>query len=107
MNLARLIFRLFHCRRSYLKTCAANGAFIWFFNVGVLRGDQLLWHTVRLDNQGELLSWVNSDAPYDKILKADWTMFESISVQSNGYRTYFTYPEFNGTNDPAQPLFAG
>jgi hypothetical protein len=28
-------------------------------------------------------------------------------VQPDGYRTYFTYPEFNGLNDPSQPLFSG
>ena len=68
---------------------------------------QLFWHPVRLDQQGKLLSWVDSDAPYSEILRVDWEMFKSIPVQSNGFRTYFTYPEFNGLNDTNQPFFAG
>jgi hypothetical protein len=73
----------------------------------LLRADKLLWHEVRLDNEGKLLSWVNADSPYDRIISHNWQMFKSIPVQSNGYRTYFTYPEFNGLNDPTQPLFSG
>jgi hypothetical protein len=68
---------------------------------------QLFWHPVRLDQQGKLLSWVDADAPYSEILRADWEMFKSIPAQSNGLPTYFTYPEFNGLNDPNQPFFAG
>ncbi|HEV2211176.1 MAG TPA: hypothetical protein VG167_20625 [Verrucomicrobiae bacterium] len=72
-----------------------------------LPAQQLFWHPVRLDSHGKLLSWSASSAPYDQILRLDWQMFESIPVQTNGFRTYFTYPEFNGLNDPAQPLFVG
>jgi hypothetical protein len=79
----------------------------WCVPANVLQADQLFWHDVRLDTQGKLLSWVDSDAPYDSIIRNDWEMFEKIPVQPDGYRTYFTYPEFNGLNDPAQPLFSG
>lgn len=71
------------------------------------QADQLLWHPVRLDAQGKLLSWVQADAPYDRILRNAWTAFKSIPVQPNGYRTYFTYPTFYGPNDPAHPIFSG
>ncbi len=94
-------------RHSRLKNCALSGALIWLLSTNALPGDQLFWHQVRLDGQGKLLSWVDSDAPYDQILRTNWAMFESIPVQSDGYRTYFTYPEFNGVNDPAQPVFTG
>ena len=83
------------------------GALAWLLSAITLLGDQLFWHEVRLDDQGKLLSWVDSGAPYDQILRTNWAMFESIPVQSDGFRTYFTYPEFNGLNDPAQPLFTG
>lgn len=89
------------------RTCATMGVLVWFLSVDLSSGDQLFSHQVRLDHQGQLLSWVDSDAPYDQILRADWAMFESIPVQPNGYRTYFTYPEFNGPNDPSKPLFEG
>ncbi|HUD47498.1 MAG TPA: hypothetical protein VMR33_11745 [Candidatus Baltobacteraceae bacterium] len=79
----------------------------WCVPANVLQADQLFWHDVRLDTQGKLLSWVDSDAPYGSIIRNDWEMFEKIPVQPDGYRTYFTYPEFNGLNDPAQPLFSG
>lgn len=121
MNIAALVHNLFYPgfpirapgvpgatrRYSCLKTYAMNGALAWLLSTNALAGDQLFWHQVRLDDQGKLLSWVDSGAPYDQILRTNWAMFESIPVQSDGYRTYFTYPEFNGVNDPAQPLFTG
>ncbi len=84
---------------------AAGTALFLFANP--LPAQQLFWHPVRLDQQGRLLSWVDSDSPYSEILRMDWDMFKSIPVQSNGFRTYFTYPEFNGLNDANQPFFAG
>jgi hypothetical protein len=66
-----------------------------------------LWHEVRLDEQGKLLSWVQADAPYDRIVRNAWAAFKSIPVQPDGYRTYFTYPTFYGPNDPAHPVFSG
>jgi hypothetical protein len=78
-----------------------------FQGANVLQAGQLFWHDVRLDDKGKLLSWVDSEAPYDSIIRNNWEMFKSIPVQADGCRTYFTYPEFNGLNDPAQPLFAG
>jgi len=89
------------------KTCALSGSLVWLLSTNLLPGDQLLFHNVRLDDKGKLLSWVDSDAPYDQVLRRDWAMLESIPVQPDGYRTYFTYPEFNGPNDPAKPLFEG
>lgn len=71
------------------------------------RADRLFWHDVRLDSDGKLLSWVEGDAPYARVVRSCWEMFESIPVQTNGFRTYFTYPEFNGINDPAAPFFEG
>lgn len=68
---------------------------------------QFFWHPVRLDQQGKLLSWVDSDSPYAEIIRADWEMFKSVPVQPNGFRTYFTYPEFNGLNDTNRPFFEG
>jgi len=94
-------------RPTVARRFAALLSVAWFLNTNVLHADQLFWHQVRLDKEGELLSWVNSEAPYDWIIRNDWEMFKSIPVQPDGYRTYFTYPEFNGLNDPAQPLFAG
>lgn len=72
-----------------------------------LPAGQLFWHEVRLDKEGKLLSWVDSEAPYDRILRMDWELFKSIPAQPGGYRTYIIYPEFNGLNDPARPLFSG
>jgi hypothetical protein len=94
-------------RPTFARRFAALLSVAWFLNTNVLHADQLFWHQVRLDKEGELLSWVNSEAPYDWIIRNDWEMFKSIPVQPDGYRTYFTYPEFNGLNDPAQPLFSG
>lgn len=94
-------------RYRYFKTCALSGILVWLSSINALPGDQLFSHEVRLDAQGKLLSWVDSDAPYDQILRKDWAMFESIPVLPDGYRTYFTYPEFNGPNDAMKPLFEG
>ena len=79
----------------------------WFLNEDVLKAGQLFSHDVRLDDSGKLLSWVDSESPYDYVIRTNWEMFKSIPVQADGFRTYFTHPEFNGINDPAQPLFSG
>ena len=78
----------------------------WFLGANVLPASQLFWHEVRLDDKGKLLSWVDSEAPSDRIVRSDWEMFKSIPVQPDGCRTYFTHPTFNGLNDPALPLFS-
>jgi hypothetical protein len=69
--------------------------------------ERLLWHEVRLDAEGKLLSWVKDDAPYDRVIRNAWAAFTSIPVQPDGYRTYFTYPTFYGPNDPSHPVFSG
>jgi hypothetical protein len=74
---------------------------------GSARADRLFWHDVRLDKDGKLLSWVDGDAPYARVVQTCWEMFKTIPVQTNGFRTYFTYPEFNGINDPSAPFFDG
>jgi hypothetical protein len=120
MNIAELVYDLFYecsagatrvpgiTRHSgWFRAFIVSGTLTWLLSTNLLLGDQLFSHQVRLDDQGKLLSWVDADAPYDRILRADWAMFESIPVQTNGYRTYFTYPEFNGPNDPSTPLFEG
>ena len=91
----------------FVRRFAAWLSLAWCLNTQSLLADQLFWHKVRLDKEGKLLSWADSEAPYDLIIRKDWEMFKSIPVQPDGYRTYFTYPEFNGLNDPAQPLFSG
>jgi len=69
--------------------------------------NRLFWREPRLDSQGKLLSWVDSDSPYDLIIRKGWEMFEKIPVQSNGFRTYIDYPTFRGPNDPEGPEFSG
>jgi len=73
----------------------------------LLPAEQLLWHEVRLDSEGKLLSWVENGAPYDRIIRNAWEAFKNVPVQADGYRTYFTYPTFYGPNDPAHPPFSG
>jgi hypothetical protein len=90
-----------------MKLRSALAGALLLLSAGWLSADKLFWHEVRLDKEGRLLSWVQDDAPYARIVRSCWEMFKSIPVQSNGYRTYFTYPEFNGVNDPAEPPFAG
>lgn len=69
--------------------------------------ERLLWHEVRLDERGQLLSWVKNDSPYDQVVRAAWNAFKQVPVQADGYRTYFTYPTFYGPNDPQHPVFSG
>ena len=71
------------------------------------RAERLLWHEVRLDASGQLLSWVPGDAPYDRVIRLAWEAFKQMPVQPNGYRTYFTHPVFYGPNDPGHPLYSG
>jgi hypothetical protein len=73
----------------------------------MLQAEQLLWHEVRLDSQGRLLSWLETDSPYDRIIRNAWEAFKQVPVQPDGYRTYFTYPTFYGPNDAQHPVFSG
>ena len=78
------------------------------FAAGDASGAQrLMWHEVRLDSEGKLLSWVQTGTPYDIIVRNAWEAFKNIPVQPDGYRTYFTHPTFYGPNDPAHPPFSG
>src|ERR1700678_3128581 len=101
-----------NCRPALAKPTFARPLVVllsiaWLWHANGLQAGQLFWHEVRLDEKGKLLSWVDTEAPYDWIMVHDWEMFKNIPVQPDGYRTYFTYPEFNGLNEPAQPPFAG
>ena len=69
--------------------------------------ERLFWHEVRLDDEGKLLAWSDADSPYDEIVCRAWSMFKSIPVQPNGYKTYFVYPVFYGPKDTGKDLFEG
>ena len=69
--------------------------------------DRLFWHDVRLDNDGKLLSWSDSNSPYHEVVTRAWDMFKKIPVQPNGLKTYFVYPVFSGPKDTGNELFTG
>jgi hypothetical protein len=99
-------------RRHMVCRALAIGLAVVFGGGICARGDapqatKLLWHDVRLDSEGRLLSWVETGAPYDRIIRNAWEAFKRIPVQSDGYRTYFTHPTFYGPNDPAHAAFSG
>lgn len=71
------------------------------------QAEQLLWHETHLDTKGKLLSWVQADSPYDRVIRSAWEAFKQVPVQPDGYRTYFTYPTFYGPNDAQHPVFSG
>ncbi len=101
--------------RFWLKHPAAFGGrcAVWLTLWLVLAGgvaaaaERLMWHEVRLDQEGKLVSWVQAGAPYDRIVRNAWEAFKNIPVQADGYRTYFTHPTFYGPNDPRHPPFSG
>jgi hypothetical protein len=68
---------------------------------------RLLWHEVRLDGEGKLLSWSEVNSPYHEVVVRAWDMFKKIPVQPNGYKTYFVYPVFSGPKDTGKELFTG
>lgn len=70
-------------------------------------GERLFWHDVRLDSEGKLLSWSDSNSPYNEVVARAWGMFKKIPVQSNGLKTYITYPVFTGPMDKNNALFTG
>ncbi|MEN6386230.1 MAG: hypothetical protein ABFD79_13675, partial [Phycisphaerales bacterium] len=69
--------------------------------------EKLLWHDVRLDEHGKLLSWEQSQSPYDAIVCKAWDAFKKIPSQPNGYKTYITYPVFYGPKDSSKNVFEG
>ena len=89
--------------RNYLLSLAV----IFFFNFKAFAGEKLFWHEVRLDNEGKLLSWSDSNSPYNEIVTQAWGMFKKIPAQPNGLKTYFIYPVFYGPKDSGKDLFAG
>lgn len=95
-------------RPSRLWVTWALGGWCWCLLAGfAAHAERLLWHEVRLDDQGRLLSWVEGNAPYDRVIRLAWEAFKQLPVQPNGYRTYFTHPVFYGPNDPDHPLYSG
>ncbi len=76
-------------------------------HTGATAAERLMWHEVRLDENGKLLSWVETGQPYGTIVRNAWEAFKNIPVQPDGYRTYFTHPTFYGPNDPNHPPFSG
>ena len=104
-------FILSACGRRFLAFRArAHGLVLMvlaFTTAAELRAERLMWHDVRLDAQGQLLSWVEAGSPYDRVVRTAWNAFKQIPVQPDGYRTYFTYPTFYGPNDPQHPMFSG
>jgi len=68
---------------------------------------RLFWHEIRLDGEGKLLSWSDSNSPYHEVVTRAWDMFKKIPVQPNGYKTYFVYPVFSGPKDTGKELFTG
>ena len=77
------------CRVLACWFAVASSALIWGSGER-LHAAQLLWHEARLDSEGKLLSWVETGAPYDRIIRNAWEAFKNIPVQPDGYRTYFT-----------------
>ena len=69
--------------------------------------EKLLWHNVRLDNEKKLLSWIDSDSPYDEVVCRAWDAFKKIPTGPNNYKTYFLYPVFYGPKDTNKSLFEG
>lgn len=74
---------------------------------GVAGAQRLMWHEVRLDGEGKLLSWVEAETAYGAIVRNAWEAFKNIPIQPDGYRTYFTHPTFYGPNDPTHAPFSG
>lgn len=68
---------------------------------------KLFWHDVRLDEQGKLLAWPQTDSPYHEVVCRAWDMFKKIPIQPSGYKTYFIYPVFYGPADTGKELFEG
>ena len=80
---------------------------VLLFLVPAFAEDSLLWHKVKLDSKKKLLSWVDSDSPYNEIICRAWDSFKKVPTQPNGYKTYFTYPVFYGPKDTDKSLFEG
>jgi hypothetical protein len=81
--------------------------FVLCFSASSFAAEKLLWHDLRLDEQGKLLSWSDADSPYHDIVCRAWNAFKRIPTQPNGFKTYIVYPVFCGPGDPNHPLFSG
>jgi hypothetical protein len=67
-------------------------------------GEKLIHHQIRLDAQGKLLSWIDEQSPYHRVMQLAWDALKRVPVQENGLKTYLTYPRFEASRDR---LFSG
>jgi hypothetical protein len=65
-----------------------------------LLDESVLFHRVRVDGQGRLLSWVEEGAPFARVPVLAWQGLQKVPVQPNGYKTYFVSSMFSG--EPGQ-----
>ncbi len=72
--------------------------------------DRINGHTVVLDAEGKLLSWITPQAlAYDHVMRLGWNFFSSkVPIESNGLRSYLTHSTFDpatlhGTDWPHNP----
>ena len=56
---------------------------------------ELIGHEVVLDGTQKLLPWTS----YDEVMRLSWRKFLEFPVESNGLKTYFTYPWFEGAGE--------
>jgi hypothetical protein len=58
--------------------------------------EQNVFHRIRVDSHGKLLSWTDAPSPYAKVALLATSMFEQIPSNQDGYPVYFVSAMFTG-----------
>lgn len=66
---------------------------------GTLISDSLMYHPIRLDQNGKLLPWVSFDLgkSYNSVITLVWTLWKNIKMDSNEVRYYLNHHEWKAT----------
>ena len=65
------------------------------------QSDTIVYHPVRVDNNGNILPW-NNDQPgeaYDDVLKRVWKFWQNIETDSNGQKYYMNHQVWSAEHD--------
>ena len=64
--------------------------------------EKIVFHKVRVDQRGLLLSWNTEESPYDWVITKAWGALRNAPTDDNGYKPYYAASIFS--NAPGKPM---
>jgi len=68
---------------------------------GVITGDSLMFHPIRIDSAGKMLPWFSANAgqSYDTVLMLVWNFWDRMETDSNGLKYYMNHQVWKPQHD--------